>query len=104
VAGLDPATLIEAWERGSGERPLGRALTLLAADTGRTVDEAAWWFIAFEHSAHVQLLAEAAGDPIPADPDDARAVRDAMGTPRAAWFSFQPLYQQIVHEQPDVLH
>jgi ribulose-5-phosphate 4-epimerase/fuculose-1-phosphate aldolase len=71
---------------------------------GRTVDEAAWWFIAFEHSAHVQLLAEAAGDPIPADPDDARAVRDAMGTPRAAWFSFQPLYQQIVHEQPDVLH
>jgi ribulose-5-phosphate 4-epimerase/fuculose-1-phosphate aldolase len=70
---------------------------------GRTVDEAAWWFITFEHSAHVQLLAEAAGAPIPAEPDDARAVRDTMGTPRAAWFSFQPLYQQIVHEQPDVL-
>jgi len=70
---------------------------------GRTVDEAAWWFITFEHSARVQLLAEAAGDPVPADPEDARAVRDTMGTPRAAWFSFQPLYQQIVHEQPDVL-
>jgi ribulose-5-phosphate 4-epimerase/fuculose-1-phosphate aldolase len=70
---------------------------------GRSVDEAAWWFIAFEHSAHVQFLAEAAGTPLPADPDDARAVRDTMGTPRAGWFSFQPLYQEIVRNQPDVL-
>lgn len=71
---------------------------------GQTVDEAAWWFITFDHSARVQLLTEAAeGTPIPADPDDARTVRDTMGTPRAAWFSFQPLYQKIIHEQPDVL-
>ncbi|WP_032404880.1 class II aldolase/adducin family protein [Rhodococcoides fascians] len=70
---------------------------------GQTVDEAAWWFITFEHSAHAQFLAESVGTPIPADPEDARAVRDTMGTPRAAWFSFQPLYQKIVNEQPDVL-
>ncbi|KAA9162694.1 class II aldolase/adducin family protein [Amycolatopsis acidicola] len=70
---------------------------------GQTVDEAAWWFIAFEHSAHVQFLAESAGRARPAEPEDARVVRDTMGTPRAAWFSFQPLFQQIVTEQPDVL-
>ncbi|WP_281690010.1 class II aldolase/adducin family protein [Pseudonocardia thermophila] len=70
---------------------------------GRSVDEAAWWFITFEHCCRVQLLAEAAGDVVPAEPEDARVVRDTMGTPRAAWFSFQPLYQLIVREQPDVL-
>ena len=70
---------------------------------GRTVDEAAWWFIAFEHAARVQLLVEAAGPPVPADPDDARAVRDTMGTPQAAWFSFQPLLQKILRDEPDVL-
>lgn len=69
---------------------------------GRTVDEAAWWFITFEQSAHIQFLAEAAGTPMPAEPADARAVRDTMGTPHAAWFSFQPLYQQILRQEPDV--
>jgi ribulose-5-phosphate 4-epimerase/fuculose-1-phosphate aldolase len=70
---------------------------------GQSVNEAAWWFIAFEHSARVQFLAETAGEPQPADPDDARAVRDTMGTPRAAWFSFEPLYRQTVQDQPGVL-
>jgi ribulose-5-phosphate 4-epimerase/fuculose-1-phosphate aldolase len=70
---------------------------------GQSVDEAAWWFIAFEHSAQVQFLAESAGSPQPAEPEDARTVRDTMGTPRAAWFSFQPLYQETVRNQPDVL-
>jgi ribulose-5-phosphate 4-epimerase/fuculose-1-phosphate aldolase len=70
---------------------------------GQSVNEAAWWFIAFEHSARVQFLAETAGEPQPADPADARAVRDTMGTPRAAWFSFEPLYRQTVQDQPDVL-
>ncbi len=30
-------------------------------------------------------------------------MRDIMGTPLAGWFSFQPLYQQIVHDEPDLL-
>ncbi|WP_236692828.1 class II aldolase/adducin family protein [Aneurinibacillus tyrosinisolvens] len=30
---------------------------------GKTVDEAAWWFITMERSCQAQLLAEAAGTP-----------------------------------------
>ncbi|GAB3307672.1 hypothetical protein GCM10027451_15900 [Geodermatophilus aquaeductus] len=38
---LDPASLLVAWERGRAEPALDRALTLLAVDTGRSVQEAA---------------------------------------------------------------
>lgn len=38
---LDPAALLAAWERGAGQDPLGRALALLAAASGCTVEEAA---------------------------------------------------------------
>ena len=73
-----------------------------ALTVGATVDEAAWWFIALEHACQVQLLAEAAGAPHPVDPVDARLVRDTMGTAHAGWFSFQPLYQQVTRDNPDL--
>jgi hypothetical protein len=40
VAGLDAADLLAAWERGSGQPSLERALTLLAVGTGRAADDA----------------------------------------------------------------
>jgi ribulose-5-phosphate 4-epimerase/fuculose-1-phosphate aldolase len=70
---------------------------------GQTVEEAAWWFIAFEQSCRVQFLAGSAGDPRPAPPEEARSVRDIMGTSLAGWFSFQPLYRQVVRDEPDLL-
>jgi ribulose-5-phosphate 4-epimerase/fuculose-1-phosphate aldolase len=69
---------------------------------GETVDEAAWWFVAMEKCCEVQMLAEAAGKPVPVAPEQARAVRDTMGTPLAGWFSFQPLHQQVARQQPDL--
>jgi ribulose-5-phosphate 4-epimerase/fuculose-1-phosphate aldolase len=69
---------------------------------GQTVDEAAWWFVAFEKCCEVQTLAEAAGRPTAVEPDQARAVRDTMGTPLAGWFSFQPLYQQVARDHTDL--
>jgi ribulose-5-phosphate 4-epimerase/fuculose-1-phosphate aldolase len=73
-----------------------------ALTVGGTVDEAAWWFVALEHACHVQFLAEAAGPLRPVNPVDARLVRDTMGTAHAGWFSFQPLYQQAVRDNPDL--
>ena len=70
---------------------------------GRTVDEAAWWFIAMERACQVQLMAEAVGPPIVIDPATARATRDHNGTHDAGWFSFQPLYSWIVRKEPDLL-
>ena len=67
------------------------------------VDEAAWLFITMERSAEVQLLAEAAGTPVLIDPEMARLTRQQVGSHFAGWFSFQPLYDKIVADQPDLL-
>jgi ribulose-5-phosphate 4-epimerase/fuculose-1-phosphate aldolase len=70
---------------------------------GQTVDEAAWWFITLERSCQVQLMAEAAGDPIRIDEEHAALTQTQVGTSMGGWFSFQPLYDKIVAEQPDCL-
>lgn len=75
---------------------------------GKTVDEAAWWFITMERSCQVQLLAEAAAArtqaPLKLISDAAaRQSYSIVGTAQAGWFQFQPLYARIVKEQPDLL-
>jgi ribulose-5-phosphate 4-epimerase/fuculose-1-phosphate aldolase len=70
---------------------------------GGSVQEAAWWFIAMDRSCRVQLLAEAAGEPVPIDPDSARATRAEIGSPGLARFNFKPMYEWIVSQQPDLL-
>jgi ribulose-5-phosphate 4-epimerase/fuculose-1-phosphate aldolase len=70
---------------------------------GHSVDEAAWWFITMERSCQVQLMAEAAGTPVKIDPDMAKTTSKQVGEHVAGWFSFQPLYDRIVKEQPDLL-
>jgi ribulose-5-phosphate 4-epimerase/fuculose-1-phosphate aldolase len=70
---------------------------------GRSVDEAVYWFLALERSCHAQLLAEAAGKPVKIDPEQARLTRSQVGSEVAGWFSFQPLYEKIVREEPDLL-
>lgn len=70
---------------------------------GRTVDEAAWWFITMERSCQAQLLAEAAGTPVKIDPEVAAKTRAQTGGHRTGWRQFQPLYDWIVTVQPDLL-
>jgi len=70
---------------------------------GASVDEAAWWYITMERSCQAQLLAEAAGTPKLIAPEYARKTRETIGSTLAGWFSFQPLYQVITAEQPDLL-
>ena len=70
---------------------------------GRSVDEAAWWFVSLERSCQAQLLAMAAGTPIPIDHETASLTKTQVGHPAAGWFSFQPLYARITREQPDLL-
>jgi ribulose-5-phosphate 4-epimerase/fuculose-1-phosphate aldolase len=70
---------------------------------GHSVDEAAWWFITMERSCHAQLLAEAAGTPVLIDAEMARLTRGQVGSHMAGWFSFQPLFDRIVREEPDLL-
>ena len=56
-----------------------------------------------ERSCQAQLLAEAAGTPVLIDPDMAKVTQGQVGSHIAGWYSFQPLFQRIVREQPDLL-
>jgi ribulose-5-phosphate 4-epimerase/fuculose-1-phosphate aldolase len=70
---------------------------------GHSVEEAAYWFIAMDRSCHAQLLAEAAGTPVLIEPEMAALTARQVGGHGAGWFGFQPLYEMITAEQPDLL-
>ncbi|BBY27966.1 class II aldolase/adducin family protein [Mycolicibacterium sediminis] len=69
---------------------------------GQSVEEAAWWFITMERSCQAQLMAEAVGTPVLIDPDMAALTATQVGSHFAGWFSFQPLFDRITREQPDL--
>jgi len=68
-----------------------------------SVDEAAWWFITMERTCQAQLLAEAAGTPVPIDAAEAEKTAPKVGHPMVGWRQFQPLYDWIVEVQPGLL-
>jgi ribulose-5-phosphate 4-epimerase/fuculose-1-phosphate aldolase len=70
---------------------------------GHSVDEAAWLYITMERSAEVQLLAEAVGPTVKIGDEMARHTREQVGSHFGCWFSFQPLFDKIVADQPDLL-
>lgn len=70
---------------------------------GHSVDEAAWWFITMERTCQAQLLAEAAGKPEPIKHEYASTAQSQVGSHYMGWFSFQPLYEMIVRQEPDLL-
>jgi ribulose-5-phosphate 4-epimerase/fuculose-1-phosphate aldolase len=69
---------------------------------GQSVDEAAWFFIMMERSCQCQLLAEAAGNPISIPDEAARIALSQVGSHESGWFQFQPLWDRITREQPDL--
>ncbi|NDU73663.1 class II aldolase/adducin family protein [Actinomadura sp. DSM 109109] len=69
---------------------------------GDTVDAAAWWFITMERSCQVQLLAKAAGPVVPIEHDNAVLTHEQIGNDLVGWINYQPLYDQITREQPDL--
>jgi ribulose-5-phosphate 4-epimerase/fuculose-1-phosphate aldolase len=69
---------------------------------GHSVDEAAWWFITMDRCCQAQLLAEAAGEPHKISPEAAKSTYPLVGSHLAGWFQFQPLFQRISHEQPNL--
>jgi len=69
---------------------------------GHSVDAAVWSFITMERSCQAQLLAEAAGTPVLIDADTARKTHGQVGSPAGCYMSFQPLWDMITREQPDL--
>jgi ribulose-5-phosphate 4-epimerase/fuculose-1-phosphate aldolase len=69
---------------------------------GGSVDEAAWWFITMERTCQAQLIAKAAGTPVLIDEAAAELTASQVGSRAAGWFSFQPIWDRISREHPDL--
>jgi len=72
---------------------------------GGSVEEVAWWFISMERCCQAQILAESTGNKVHLiDHETALMTRnDGVGFPIAGWFSYQPIWQDIVEANPDLL-
>ncbi len=69
---------------------------------GHTVAAAAWFFIAMDRSCQAELAARAVAEPVRIDDANAALTRGQVGTQLAGWFSFQPMLNMILREQPDL--
>jgi ribulose-5-phosphate 4-epimerase/fuculose-1-phosphate aldolase len=98
------------YETAEGDRiaqALGKGKALIVRNhglltVGESVDEAAWYFITMERSCQVQLLAEAAGKPIPISHETALATRGQVAGAFNGWFQFQPMWEMISRQEPDL--
>ncbi|ABQ35388.1 MULTISPECIES: class II aldolase/adducin family protein [Bradyrhizobium] len=71
---------------------------------GPTIEAAAWWYIAMDNAARTQLLAEAAGPTKPIPHDIAKHTAGQVGTHKGGYFSFQPLWDWITAQEPDLFN
>ncbi len=71
---------------------------------GGTVEEAAFWFVTMERCCQSQILAESTGIPTqPINPEVALRTRDKeVGFPVAGWFSYQPMFQDVMAQYPEL--
>lgn len=70
---------------------------------GRTVEEAAWWFITMDRACQIQLLAEAAGTPRVMTEQEAALAHRQFGNANMARHSFRLLADLVFEQEPDVL-
>ena len=72
---------------------------------GHSIEECIFWFVTMERTCQSQILAESTGIPIkPIKHETALSTRNyEVGFPLAGYFSFQPMWQDIVQEQPDFM-
>ena len=69
---------------------------------GTSVDEAAWWFIAMERSCQAQLLAESVGEPVMIAHQCALDTRDQVAGGINGWFQYQPMWNMISRQEPEL--
>jgi ribulose-5-phosphate 4-epimerase/fuculose-1-phosphate aldolase len=69
---------------------------------GRTVESAVWRYLALENACQTQLLAEAAGQTRPLPPEVARHTAGQVGSEIGGVYSFQPYWDVVSEEEPDL--
>ncbi len=69
-----------------------------------SIEACAFWFMALERCCQQQLLVEATGAVPKLVPEDkARYSREHVGSEYIGWLHFQPIWEQLVATQPDML-
>lgn len=98
------------YDTGEGER-IAQALGTRSAvilqnhgilTVGHSVESALWRYLNLENACQTQLLAEAAGTPRPMSDDIARLTQGQVGTEAVGVFAFQPYWDLVCAEEPDL--
>ena len=74
---------------------------------GESVDSAAWWVLTLERTAQSQLMAYSAAaghgsKPFQIADEEAASTRGQVGFELAGWFQFQPIWERISRDNPDI--
>lgn len=99
-------------DRSEGDliaRALGKARAAILRHhgfltVGRSVEEAAWWFISMDRAAQMQILAESAGTPRLMADEEATLAHRQFGNANKARHSFKLLADLVFEQEPDVLN
>lgn len=70
---------------------------------GRTVDAAAWYFLAMEDCCKIQFIAESAGNPRLIPHQVAETTGRFVGNAYSGWLNFQPHYELATELEPELL-
>jgi len=70
---------------------------------GRSVEEAAWWFISMDRGCQMQLLADAAGSPRVMSQEEVVVAHRQFSNANIARHNFKILSDLVVDKEPDVL-
>ncbi|PVM82250.1 class II aldolase/adducin family protein [Caulobacter endophyticus] len=69
---------------------------------GQSVEAAVWRYLAFENACQAQLLAQAAGPTKPMPPEVAKHTASQVGTELGGIYAFQPYWDIVTEEEPDL--
>jgi ribulose-5-phosphate 4-epimerase/fuculose-1-phosphate aldolase len=69
---------------------------------GASVESAVWRYLALENACQVQLLAEAAGKTKPMPEAVARLTASQVGTEVGGVYAFQPYWDLVTEDEPDL--
>jgi ribulose-5-phosphate 4-epimerase/fuculose-1-phosphate aldolase len=99
--------VLDAEEGGKIGKALGDKKAVILRNhgmltVGQSVESAAWWFLTLERTSQSQLMAHAAGTPIVIDDANAAATFATVGGELTGWIQFQPIWQRISKDNPDI--
>jgi ribulose-5-phosphate 4-epimerase/fuculose-1-phosphate aldolase len=70
---------------------------------GGSIESAVWRYLGLENACQAQLIAEAAGKPVPIPHEIALKTREQVGSEISGIYGFKPYWDIVVSEEPELL-